>query len=303
MSALLLLLLAGPAVSATPSKAEVAFGEVFTLEVKATGEPGTDFTFPAEVVEEGYELRTAAAPAGASPAPDPGVHRYAAAAFAVGEVEIGPIAVRYRRPDGQVGELHTPALKVKVSSLLPKDPQQQTLADIRAPLRLGVGRAFWIALALAALALAALAWALWRRRRRQAEPEAALPALSPEDEARQALEALARRGIDPGALRGFYIALTEIAKRYLERRLGAPVLEMTSAETLAFLRDHPAAGPLLGPMRDLTAAADAVKFARGQALVPEAERHLGAVRALVEALEQRLRPPEPAPAEPGGRAA
>jgi hypothetical protein len=259
------------------------------------------------VVEEGYELRAPLppAPAAGSPPPaDPGVHRYAAAVFSLGEVEIGPIAVRYRRPDGQVGELRTEPLRVQVTSLLPKDPQEQKLADIRAPLGLGVGRAFWAGLATAAVLLGGLAWALWRRRRPRPAPLAVTATLSAEEEALQALDALARGGDHASDLRAFYIQLTEIAKRYLERRLEAPVVEMTSAETLAFLRDHPVAGPLLSPMRDLTAAADAVKFARGQALASEAERHLAAVRSLVEGLEARLRP-APAEAGPnaGGRAA
>ena len=85
-----------------------------------------------------------------------------------------------------------------------------------------------------------------------------------------------------------------MAKRYLERRLGAPVLEMTTAETLAFLRGHPHGGDLLPVMRDVAEAADRIKFAKGQGLSQEAERHLAAVRALVPALEARLRPAEPA---------
>jgi hypothetical protein len=302
VSALLLALLAaGTAVGATTSKSEVSFGEVFTVELQATAPAGTDFTFPAEVAEEAYELRSLPP---ASPAPGPGVHRYAAAAYALGEVEIAPITVRYRGPQGQVGELRTAPLRLKVSSLLPKDPQQQQLADIRAPLRLGVGRAFWIALAAAVLLLGLLAAlaarALWRRLRPAAAERPAAAALSPEAEARQALDALARQA---GDLRAFYIQLVDVAKRYLERRLEAPVLEMTSAETVAFLRDHPAAGALLTPMRDLTLAADAVKFARGQALAAEAERHLASVRSMVETLEARLRPAAPAAPDADGRAA
>jgi len=302
------LLAAVPGVSVSASKSVVAFGEVFAVEVRASGPEGADFAFPPEVVEEAYELRAflPEAKAAGSPSPaDPTVHRYAATVFSLGEVEIGPIAVRYRQPDGQVGELRTEPLRVKVSSLLPKDPQEQKLADIRAPLGLGVGRAFWAGLASAALLLGGLAWALWRRRRSKSAPTTVTAALSPEAEARQALDALARSVLQAGGdLRAFYIQLTEIAKRYLERRLRAPVVEMTSAETLAFLRDHPVAGPLLTAMRDLTAAADAVKFARGQALASEAERHLASVRSLVEALEARLRP-APAEAGPaaGGRAA
>ena len=80
------------------------------------------------------------------------------------------------------------------------------------------------------------------------------------------------------------------AKRYLERRLGAPILEMTTAETLAFLRGHPHGGELVPVVRDLAEAADRIKFAKGQGLAQEAERHAAAVRTLVPALEAKMRP-------------
>ena len=59
------------------------------------------------------------------------------------------------------------------------------------------------------------------------------------------------------------------------------MLEMTTAETLAFLRGHPQADDLLPTVRDVAEAADRIKFARGEGLTAEAERHLAAVRALV----------------------
>jgi hypothetical protein len=112
-------------------------------------------------------------------------------------------------------------------------------------------------------------------------------------EALRALEALAASGLlEARAFREFYIRLTTLAKRYLERRLEAPVLEMTTSETLAFLRGHAHGGELLPVFRDLAAAADQIKFARGEGLTEAAEGHLSAVRALVPALETRLRPTE-----------
>jgi len=68
---------------------------------------------------------------------------------------------------------------------------------------------------------------------------------------------------------------------------------MTSSETIGFLRAHPHGGELLPVIRDLAEQADRVKFARGEGVVPEAERHLASVRTLVPALEARLRPAAP----------
>ena len=186
---------------------------------------------------------------------------------------------------------------------MPKDAAEQKLADIHGPAQVGIGAPFWVALGLLALLVGALVVWLLRRRRRVAQPAAPpVPAAPPDVEALQALDALAAEGLPgQGALRPFYIRLTAIAKRYLERRLGAPVLEMTSAETLAFLRTHAHAGEFLAAVRDVAEAADRIKFARGEGLGAEADRHLAAMRALVPALEAKLVPP--APAERDGRAA
>jgi hypothetical protein len=156
---------------------------------------------------------------------------------------------------------------------------------------LQVAAAFWVAQGVAHALVAARVFWIVRRRRRAEAPVAAAPGLPPDTEALRALDRLAASGtLEAGDYRGFYIALTEIAKRYLEARLGAPVLEMTSAETWAFLKDHPHASGFALPVRDMSGAADRIKFARGEGLADEARRHLAAVRQLVAGLEQQLRP-------------
>ena len=96
--------------------------------------------------------------------------------------------------------------------------------------------------------------------------------------------------LEQDGYRPFYIALTAIAKRYLERRLGAPVLEMTSAEMTGFLREHAHGQGFATPMRELAAAADQIKFAKGTGQHEEAQRHVQNVRELLHGLEARLRP-------------
>lgn len=291
-------------VTATPSKRELTVGEAFTLELKATGPAGTTYTFAAEAAADALELRTPPPPQGTNataPAAEPGTHRYEATVYALGEVQLPPVPVRYKLPDGTTGEAASSPIPLKVVSLLSKDAAEQKLADIRGPAPVGIGAPFWVALGLALLLVAALALWLLRRRPRSAAPAAAAVADVPPDvEALRALDALAADGLPArGELRVFYIRLAAVAKRYLERRLAAPILEMTSAETLAYLRAHPHGGGLLPVVRDLAEAADRIKFAKGEGIGPEAERHLQAVRALVGALEAALRPPAPDAASEG----
>jgi hypothetical protein len=268
------------------------------------GPPGTTYRFATGASEDEIELRTPEPeepPAEDAPAPEPGTHRYEAAVFALGEAQIPPIPVRYRLPDGTEGEAESKPIALTVRSLLPRDADEQKLADIRGPRAVGIGRAFWAAVIAALLLGAGLVTWLARRRGKEMEPAVApVPETPPDIEALGALDALADSGLlDARAFREFYIRLTTIAKRYLERRLEAPVLEMTTAETTAFLRTHTHGGELLPVIRDLAQAADQIKFARGQGLGEAGERHLAAVRALVPALEARLRPAEPEGTEEG----
>ena len=275
---------------ATASKTEVSVGESFTVEVRAEGPAGTTFEFSPEAVHETFELRT--------PPPDPrvaeqapaGMHRYHAAVFAIGDAEVPAIPVRYRLADGTTGEIATAPIPLRVVSLLPKEKSEQKLADVRGPVGVPLARVFWFALAVAVLLLGALAWWL-KTRRRRVEPVAvaAAPKISPNEEALLALKALAQSGrLARGEFRPFYIDLTAIAKRYLERRLEAPIVEMTTAEMLAHLKSDRFASDLTPTLRDLSGAADQIKFARGSGMVEEAERHLAATRALIDTLETRV---------------
>lgn len=290
MTALVLLaLLAAPTARASASKTSLTVGEAFVVEVTVAGPAGATFELPKEAGNESVELREA--PAAASP-PPPGVHRYDAMALALGDVELPGIDVPFRLADGTTGKATTEPIRLRVESVLPKDPKQQKLADIRGPVPLAIGTPFWVAVTIASLLIAgAVAW--WLRRRRPAPVVAAAAEVAPDVEALAALDRLAGAGmVERADYRAYYIALAEIAKRYLERRLGAPVLEMTSAEMASFLRDHPAASSFATSVRDLAGAADRVKFARGAGLEDEARRHLESARALVRGIEDRLRPKE-----------
>lgn len=310
--------------TARADKGEVTVGEAFTVQVEMTGPAGTVFTFPPAAQTETAELASLAGrtpgpdaqgasgvPAGA-PRPNPwpsNQHRYEARTFALGEAKLPELRVLYRLPDGTEGEAVAEGPTVKVGSLLPKGEEESPIADIRPPVSVAIAPVFWMALAALLLVVGAPGYLLWRRLRRPAPDAAAAPlAEVPADvEARQALDRLTRADhFARGDGRGYYIALSAIAKRYLERRLDAPVVEMTTAEMLAFLRESSDREPLTPTMRDVAKAADQVKFAKGEALREEGERHLQAVRQLVARLEAQLQPraePGKEPAATDGKAA
>lgn len=274
--------------TAEPSKSTVTVGEPFTVTVQAVAPAGTSWDFPVEVAADGLLLKVVETSGEAGAV-------YQATVFTLDQATIPSISASYKLPDGSAGKVSSEPVVITVASLLPDDPAQQRLADLRPPVPLPAAPIFWLVLGLLLVGLAGgVAW--WWGRRRLRAPGDALPPppleVPPAEEARAALQRLHEAGlVERGELRDFYIELAVIAKRYLERRLAAPVLEMTSAETAAFLRDHPVARRLAAAVRDVTLAADDVKFARGQADEARAHRHWRQVQELVEELERLLAAP------------
>ena len=290
-----------PTASATASADEVSVGERFHVDVSVAGPEGTRWRFPEHAGDDAVALELL--PGDPEQPLPPGTRRYRALAFALEEAAVPAIEVGYRLPDGSEGALATEPIPLEIRSLLSKDPEQQALADIRPPQPLAIGVPFWILLGLVAATLLGAAVVVWRHARqpRRAPPPPPTPA---DVEALAALDRLAAADHGGrGAWREYYIELAQIAKRYLERRLHAPVLEMTTAEAGAFLRDHPDGQAVFPALGELARAADQVKFARAGTRAEEAKRHLEAARGLVRQLEERLRPTPPPPAREPGMAA
>lgn len=149
----------------------------------------------------------------------------------------------------------------------------------------------WI-LPAALVLLAALAWLgrrLYRRLRENLERvEAPLP---PWDEALRSLDDMPWRDwLEAGQYKRYYYALSEVLKRYIERRFEFQAAEQTTTEVLAAMRLHRT------PMRDeitrFFLRSDLVKYSKVIPSGDEARAAIDQVREFVT----RTRPAEPAPA-------
>src|SRR5262249_22668822 len=131
----------------------------------------------------------------------------------------------------RVDTLHTDTLGVTVASVLPAN--MQDVHGLKPP-ETFPNVALWLIPAVLAVLLV-LAWLGWRLcRRLRTIAEAGRPALPPWQEALNALAALPWRDwLADGEVKRFYYALSEILKRYLERRFEFDAAEQTTTELLA----------------------------------------------------------------------
>lgn len=181
---------------------------------------------------------------------------------------------------GSERELIVPPFELEIAGLTPD--QAPKLADLGAPLPPvslpadpGSMRALWIAGGAVLLALALGLW--WWRRRGRGE-FAVAPLIDPAVEAARALDALLAAGlVEQGLVAEFYVRLTGIVRRFIERTTGVHAPEQTTEEFLRAMDGNAAFDPRRqSELSAFLAAADLVKFA---AMVPSTDEIADSVAA------------------------
>ena len=177
-----------------------------------------------------------------------------------GEVQLPAIPVAVTRADGTRTTVDAGPVTLTVLSLMRGEFDPTAIRDIKGPVAIDVGWAWWwIVAGCAAGAMAALAaFTLWRRRARRIVPP--LPA---HEWALSALDALDRDGLPAsGQTHAYWVRLSDIVREYMERRFDIHAPDRTTAEFLAEAGAHAA---LSEDHRRLLAqflrTADMVKFA------------------------------------------
>ncbi|MBM4142691.1 MAG: hypothetical protein FJ225_03725 [Lentisphaerae bacterium] len=198
---------------------------------------------------------------------------------------VAPIPVTYtdrRTAPPATGWFPTPPLTLEAAPAAPGAPGADIAGDLR-PVRIAPSpRAFLLPAVVAAAAAAALAGAflLARRLRRSA----ALRRLSPRERALRELDALlARDLVAAGRIKDFYVELTMVVRRYIERAHGIRAPEQTTEEFLAAAAGNARfAARVVATLREFLQAADLVKFAAYRPGRPAVDSAVSTARAYIE---------------------
>ena len=167
------------------------------------------------------------------------VRRYLLEPFLSGTYKIPPMVVKYRTKDttDELATIETKELTIEVRSELPEDQQGRDIHDIEhsvlppKPPR----TVLWLSLGggAAALAILAILFLWWRRRQRPEEVAKRTPAH--ELAYAELRELVAADLVEQGLIKEFYHGVSDILRRYLERRFGLHAPERTTEEFLAEL--------------------------------------------------------------------
>ncbi len=276
-----------------PDLTQVTVGDLIRFTLTVTAVPGVEVVLPepdpdlGEFEVLGHEV--------AGPVDEEGNRiwtvAYTLALYETGSFEIPPITVGYGGDGIESGSVRTEEHSVRVESTLSDDSKD--ILDIKGPLE--IPRSLWSLWPWAVAVVAVAALILVYLRRRGGETPSAVsrqPRLPPYDEAYQALCRLRDSGLlEEGRLKPYFTRLSEIIRRYLERRYPIQAMESTTTEVLDQLRKMAFGLEELQLFQDFFPCCDLVKFAKYAPPVPEQKR----VTQLAFRILEVTRPAEPLP--------
>ena len=219
-------------------------------------------------------------------------------AFDPGAYELPPL--RYVTGHGDTVLSNTLTLDVRAvevdttKGILPYRPPVAIDTKLLDHLPDKMARYAWLYIAIIVLALlAAIALWLYYRWRKNGKlgPRKKLP--PPYDEAKAALARLRSRSLwQHNRVKEYYSGLSDILRRYVERRFGFGAVEMTSSEIAQALGENEEARPAQHLLNNVMQTADLVKFAKMMPVAFENEQAITDAERFVELTKPVEKPKE-----------
>ena len=210
--------------------------------------------------------------------------RFIVTAYELGEFILEPVTIQYRVTDGGPKTIQTNRLFVTVKSI---DSSAKPKTDIRnVKGALGLKRHWgwlgWVLVFFITLGGGIYFW-WFKKQHLQAGGGAEEPKLSPEDQALFELNRLFDSDlIRRGKMKEYFLEMSEVLRRYLERRFEISAIESTTSEILRDLKSKELTPSLCEKIQNVLESTDFVKFAKWKPGPPEIIRINQLAKALVE---------------------
>lgn len=200
---------------------------------------------------------------------------YTVSTYDIGDYEIPPVIVRYNvAGDSTWKELATETIKITVASVKPSEAGD--IRDIKPPLELERDWKRIIRFAVAGVIILLIAFLIFYFIKRRKEGKSLIPRwekpkLPPHEIALNDLnQLLEEQLLEQGAIKAFYIRISEIIRRYVEGRFFIVAIEMTSPQLIDAMQEAEVEENQVQLLEDFLFQCDLVKFAK---YFPTAEEH------------------------------
>jgi hypothetical protein len=185
--------------------------------------------------------------------------------------------------------LHTDVFPMRVALVPPPSAQDTAvIRDIKGLETVGKPSLLWLWLALGLVAMALAVLVLRRFRKKQVSAAPIVPPKPPYEEAMEALRALEEKQyISKGMIREYVFGLSDIVKRYIERRFSVNAAEFTTGEMLDWIQISPLEPSQRKACEWFFSTADPVKFAKWTPDTDTVRRFGADMRSFIEQTRPR----------------
>ncbi len=202
-----------------------------------------------------------------------------------GSAMVPPLVYFYSVPGNAPDTVSTAPVAVTIHTVAVDT--SQAFKDLKPPLSIPwtlAEIAVYAGIILAVAALCYLAYWYWKKRKRTKRGEVYVPPAKPAHVlAFEELAVLKEKKLwQQGLIKQYYSEVTEVLRRYLERRYDVMALEETTDEILDRLREKQPGNGVMEETEKILRRADLVKFAKYQPAIPEHEEMMVVVHDVVD---------------------
>jgi len=196
--------------------------------------------------------------------------RFMMTTYELGEFILEPVVIRYRTAQAEEKSIETNRLYLTVQSVDSSGAPKTDIRNVKGVMELKGGGG-WLGVLFLLLIGGGGAFWWWRRRGHPREDAGAVPTvLSLEDEALAQLNRLFDSDLlRRGKVKEYFLALSEILRRYFEGRYEISAIESTTSEVLRDLKQKEIQKELREKIQEALDTADLVKFAKWKPAAPE----------------------------------
>lgn len=212
--------------------------------------------------------------------------------FQLGEYVLPPAKISYQDAKGEKKELLSNKLFVSVESVDKSTNENKDIRGVKGVAAYMSGRMKWFLWSIVLFAIGSFSvWFFLRRRSAKTSSTIRIPLLPPSDEAYQALHELFESDLlKRGQCKAYFSRISEIIRRYLERRLALTALESTTTEVLKAFYSLPLDASTQELLKTILETCDFVKFAKYKPIPNEILKLNQKSREVVEHIEAAYAP-------------